>query len=161
MLFCVHRVVLNSIHHLLMSLKTFRDMLIGLKFMTMKGIVVQCKHYHYLIVVCRLMGLAVNRLKQIFSLSFYKCDGPVENGQMFPQILIVSSCYYFQLEKLILPLQDLSKYNNDELLHESLHLLGRFHSAEENLFEKAVQTQVYVCILLMLIAYICPCMYSY
>ena len=39
-------------------------------------------------------------------------------------------------------MQDLSQYKNDELLHESLHLLGRFYSAEENLFEKAIQTQV-------------------
>lgn len=41
-----------------------------------------------------------------------------------------------------IPLQDLSLYKDDELLHESLHLLGRFYSAEENLFEKATQTQV-------------------
>ena len=102
MLSCVHRVVSSIICHLLMSLKTFRDMLIDLKFMTMKGIVMQRK-CHYLIVVGRLMGLAVQRLKQIFLLSFYKCDGTVENGQMFPQILIVSSCHYFQLHKLILP----------------------------------------------------------
>ena len=39
-------------------------------------------------------------------------------------------------------LQDLSQYQNDELLHESLHLLGRTFAAEENLFEKAIQTQV-------------------
>ena len=38
--------------------------------------------------------------------------------------------------------QDLSQYQNDELLHESLHLLGRIFAAEENLFEKAIQTQV-------------------
>ena len=41
-------------------------------------------------------------------------------------------------------LQDLSQYQNDEILHESLHLLGRFFSAEENLFEKAIQTQVII-----------------
>ena len=43
-------------------------------------------------------------------------------------------------------LQDLSLYQNDELLHESLHLLGRIYSAEENLFEKATQTQVNIII---------------
>ena len=43
-------------------------------------------------------------------------------------------------------LQDLSKYQNDELLHESLHLLGRIYSAEENLFEKATQTQVSIAV---------------
>ena len=36
------------------------------------------------------MDLAVNRLKQIFSLSLYKCDGLVENRRLFPDILIVS-----------------------------------------------------------------------
>ena len=41
-------------------------------------------------------------------------------------------------------LQDLSKYQNDELLHEALHLLNRFYSAEEHLFEKAVQAQVII-----------------
>ena len=39
-------------------------------------------------------------------------------------------------------LQDLSKYHNDELLHESLHLLGRIYTVEEELFEKATQAQV-------------------
>ena len=48
-------------------------------------------------------------------------------------------------------LQDLCQYQNDEVLHESLHLLGRFFSAEENLFEKAIQTQVNIRI----------CMYIY
>ncbi|XP_065902249.1 inositol 1,4,5-trisphosphate receptor type 2-like [Dysidea avara] len=75
----------------------------------------------------RLMDLVAQRLKKIFSLSFYKCDGPVENGQRFHDILI-----------------DLSKYKDDELLHECLHLLGRFYSAEENLFEKAIQTQLLI-----------------
>ena len=46
--------------------------------------------------------------------------------------------------------QDLSKYESDEILHEALHLLQRYYSAEENLFEKAIQTQVkLVAILLM------------
>ena len=40
--------------------------------------------------------------------------------------------------------QDLSRYQNDELLHESLHLLGRIYATEENLFEKATQAQVSV-----------------
>ncbi|XP_065909470.1 inositol 1,4,5-trisphosphate-gated calcium channel ITPR1-like [Dysidea avara] len=74
-----------------------------------------------------LMSLAVSRLKRIFSISFYNCDSAIENGLTFPQILI-----------------DLSQYNNDELLHESLYLLGRFYSAEENLFEKAIQTQLLI-----------------
>ena len=39
-------------------------------------------------------------------------------------------------------LQGLSKYHNDKLLHESLHLLGRIYTAEEELFEKATQAQV-------------------
>ena len=33
-------------------------------------------------------------------------------------------------------------YKSDEILHEALHLLQRYYSAEENLFEKAIQTQV-------------------
>ena len=41
----------------------------------------------------------------------------------------------------------MSRYQNDEILHEALQLLHRYHSAEENLFEKAIQTQVSFCIL--------------
>ena len=50
--------------------------------------------------------------------------------------------YLFRLDLL----QDLSLCQNDELLHESLHLLGRIYAAEEDLFEKATQTQVNLCI---------------
>jgi len=40
MVSCVHRVVSITTHHLLMSSKSFRDMLTGLKFMTTKGITI-------------------------------------------------------------------------------------------------------------------------
>ena len=36
----------------------------------------------------------------------------------------------------------MSKYKSDEILHEALQLLERYYSTEENLFEKAIQTQV-------------------
>jgi len=90
------------------------------------------------------MNLAVMRLKQIFSLSLYACDSvDGETGTSFVNVLIVSlhSCVTTHLFSDWC-LQDLSQYDNDELLHESLHLLGRIFSAEENLFEKAIQTQV-------------------
>lgn len=119
--------------------------------------------------LCRLMQLAVLRLKQIFSRSIYKCDFVDSSGEKisFPEILIVSS--YNSINPYILSIQyicsqDLSQYDNDELLHESLHLLGRIFSAEENLFEKAIQTQVsgykylavgfYVCMFVCIIQYI-------
>ena len=94
-------------------------------------------HYAY---VCAysLMQLAIERLVVIFALSvFTECD----IGTSFSEILIVSlnSCILCASMDI---LQDLSMYQNEELLHESLHLLGRIYSAEENLFEKATQTQV-------------------
>ena len=58
---------------------------------------------------------------------------------------ICTHMYRMYMQLYICILQDLSKYQNDELLHESLHLLGRYFSAEENLFEKAIQTQVNNC----------------
>ena len=95
------------------------------------------------------MDLAVKRLDQIFSRSHYReCDlvDTLKEGTCFPEILIVSlyigSMYNPCCILYGCILQDLSQYQNDELLHESLHLLGRFFSAEENLFEKAIQTQV-------------------
>ena len=88
------------------------------------------------------MNLAVARLQQIFSLSSYFCDYEKDEGVGFSQILIVSLCHTSMYLLLLIELQDLSHYQNDELLHESLHLLGRIYSAEENLFEKAIQSQV-------------------
>ena len=41
----------------------------------------------------------------------------------------------------------MSNYQNDEILYEALHLLHRYYSVEENLFEKAIQTQVSFCII--------------
>ena len=43
------------------------------------------------------MAVAVLRLKYIFQQSQYECDGPLENGRPFPQILIVSGCHYLLL----------------------------------------------------------------
>ena len=56
-------------------------------------------------------------------------------------------CYalvYCNFESILMYciLQDLSLYQNDELLHESLYLLSKTFSAEESLFENAIQTQV-------------------
>ena len=48
-------------------------------------------------------------------------------------------------------LQDLSQYQNDKLLHESLHLLGKIYSVEEDLFEKATQAQVNIILWLMVV----------
>ena len=90
------------------------------------------------------MNLAVKRLEQIFLRSSYKCDSvdTLKEGISFPKILLVSLYNYTGYVLNMCILQDLSQYQNDELLHESLHLLGRVFSAEENLFEKAIQTQV-------------------
>ena len=114
--------------------------------------------------LCRLMQLAVLRLKQIFSRSIYKCDFVDSSGEKisFPEILIVS-LYNSIINPYILSIwyiysQDLSQYDNDELLHESLHLLGRIFSAEENLFEKAIQTQVSISI--QLCVSLCVCLYN-
>ena len=48
-------------------------------------------------------------------------------------------------------LQDLSLYQNEELLHESLHLLRKIYSVEEDLFEKATQAQVNIILYPMIV----------
>ena len=78
--------------------------------------------------ICRLIQLAGDRLKYLFSLSEYyiekdECESAV--GQRFPALLL-----------------DLANYYDDELIQESLHLLNRFYSAEITLFQKAIQTEL-------------------
>ncbi|XP_065883200.1 inositol 1,4,5-trisphosphate-gated calcium channel ITPR1-like isoform X2 [Dysidea avara] len=69
-----------------------------------------------------LMKLAVDRLEQILFYCCLDCD-----SQELSEILI-----------------DLSQYQNEELLCESLHLLGRIYSVEEELFENASQAQLLI-----------------
>ncbi|XP_065910466.1 inositol 1,4,5-trisphosphate-gated calcium channel ITPR1-like [Dysidea avara] len=66
-----------------------------------------------------LMDLALRRLETIFSFSSYVSE------TLLPEILL-----------------DLANYKSDEILTESLHLLNRYYSSEETLFQKAIQTQL-------------------
>ena len=77
---------------------------------------------------CRLVQLARDRLKYLFSLSEYyieKDECELAAGQRFPTLLL-----------------DLANYHDNELIQESLHLLNRFYSAEMTLFQKAIQTEL-------------------
>ena len=75
----------------------------------------------------RLLQLARERLKFIFSQSAYFFESPNYTSTSFPDILI-----------------DLSRYDSSELVQGSIHLLNRFYSAEVTLFQKAIQTQLLV-----------------
>ena len=75
----------------------------------------------------RLLQLARERLKFIFSQSAYFLESPNYTSTSFPDILI-----------------DLSRYDSSELVQGSIHLLNRFYSAEVTLFQKAIQTQLLV-----------------
>lgn len=71
--------------------------------------------------------LARERLKFMFSTSAYCFEHSDYSPKTFPEILL-----------------DLSKYECDELVQGSLHLLNRYFSSEISLFSKAIQTQLLV-----------------
>ncbi len=75
----------------------------------------------------RLVSMARERLKFMFSKSAYFFESPDYSSKPFPDILL-----------------DLSRYDSDELVQGSLHLLNRFFSSEISLFDKAIQTQLLV-----------------
>lgn len=78
----------------------------------------------------RLVQVARDRLKSIFSESAYFFENPTytfATHMPFPDILI-----------------DLSSYHSNELVQGSMHLLNQFYSAEEMLFQKAIQTKLLV-----------------
>ena len=71
--------------------------------------------------------LARDRLKFIYSKSAYFFESADYNGTPFPQILL-----------------DLSRYECEQLVQSSMHLLNRYYSSELSLFKKGVQTQLLV-----------------
>ncbi len=71
--------------------------------------------------------MARERLKFMFSKSMYYFESPDYTSKPFPDILL-----------------DISRYDCDELVQGSLHLLSRYFSSEISLFTKAIQTQLLV-----------------
>ena len=75
-----------------------------------------------------LSSTARDRLKTFFSSSaffFEKADHIYSTATPFHEILL-----------------DMSRYESDELVQGSLHLLNRCYSSEISLFESALQTQL-------------------
>ena len=79
-------------------------------------------------VICSLVNTARERLKFLLSKSAYffeKSEYTSSNASPFTEIMV-----------------DMSRYDSDELVQGSLHLLNRYFSAETSLFHSAVQTQL-------------------